>query len=172
MDLQPAADRVNPNVLYVYDAQKGAFYASSDGGKTFEQTYSGLPNLADWQLNGASIQAVFGFEGHVWLTTGKELYRSTDGGKTIEHADSVEESYALGLGKAAPGQEYPALYLAGQVGGKKGFYRSDNIGQTWARLNDDAHQFGFVNIVEGDPRTFGRVYLGTAGRGVIYGTPQ
>ena len=74
------------------------------------------------------------------------------------------------MGKPGPGRVYPALYLAGQVGEKEGFYRSDDIGQTWVRLNDDAHQFGFVNVIKGDPRVYGRVYLGTSGRGVIYGS--
>jgi photosystem II stability/assembly factor-like uncharacterized protein len=172
MDLQPAADRVNPSTLYIYDAHQGGFYVSADAGATFTSTYTGLPALADYQLNAASITTVPGFEGHLWITTGKELYRSTDAGKTFTHVNTVEESYGLGVGKGAPGREYSALYLAGKVGGKKGFFRSDDIGQSWVRLNDDAHQFGFVNIVEGDPREYGRVYLGSSGRGVIYGVPS
>jgi hypothetical protein len=172
MDLQPAADRVNPNTFYIYDAMQGGMYVSHDGGQNFTSTYTGLPQRADWQLGATSITAVPGFEGHIWITTGEALYRSTDSGKTFEHKSSVEESYGIGVGKAADGRSYPALYLAGKVGGKKGFYRSDDIGQTWVRLNDDAHQFGHVNIIEGDPRTFGRVYLGTSGRGVIYGMPK
>jgi hypothetical protein len=108
----------------------------------------------------------------VWITTGKELYRSSDAGKRFQHVSTVEESYGLGLGKAAPGRAYPALYLSGKVGGIKGFFRSDDIGQSWVRINDDAHQFGSVSIVEGDPRQHGRVYLGTGGRGIIYGVPN
>jgi photosystem II stability/assembly factor-like uncharacterized protein len=172
MDLQPAADRVNPSTLYIYDAHQGGFYVSHDGGTSFTSTYTGLPALADWELNGASISAVPGFEGHVWITTGKELYRSSDSGKTFQHVSGVEASYGLGVGKAAPGRTYPALYLAGKVGEAMGFFRSDDIGQSWVRINDDAHQFGFVSIVEGDPRQYGRVYLGTSGRGVIYGVPS
>ncbi len=171
IDLQPAADRVNPSTFYIYDAHQGGMFVSHDGGQSFASTYTGLPAKADWELNATSITAVPGFEGHIWLTTGKELYRSTDSGKSFEHKNTVEEGYGLGVGKAAPGHAYPALFLAGQVKGKKGFYRSDDIGSSWVRLNDDAHQFGSVNIVEGDPRVFGRVYLGTGGRGVIYGTP-
>jgi hypothetical protein len=39
------------------------------------------------------------------------------------------------------------------------------------RINDDQHQFGAPNrpIIIGDPRIYGRVYLTTGGRGVIYG---
>ena len=73
-------------------------------------------------------------------------------GKTFEHENTVQESYAFGVGKAGPGRLYPALYLAGQANGAKGFHRSDDIGHTWVRLNDDAHQLGFVNVIEGDPR--------------------
>jgi len=113
-----------------------------------------------------------GFEGHLWITTGKELFRSTDSGKSFEQMSNVDAGFGLGVGKAAPGRDYPALYLSGQVAAAKGFFRSDDIGHSWVRLNDDAHQFGYVNVVEGDPRSFGRVYLGTSGRGVIYGIPS
>jgi hypothetical protein len=170
MDLQPVADRVNPRTFYIYDAERGGMYVSHDGGTSFASTYTGLPTLSDWQLNSASMTAVPGFEGHVWLTTGKELFRSTDSGETFEHENTVQESYAFGVGKAGPGRLYPALYLAGLANGAKGFHRSDDIGHTWVRLNDDAHQLGFVNVIEGDPRVYGRVYLGTSGRGVLYGS--
>jgi xyloglucan-specific exo-beta-1,4-glucanase len=172
MDLQPASDRENAKTLYLYDAHQGGFYVSRDGGTRFEKTYSGLPALGDWELSGASITAVPGFEGHVWLTTGRELYRSLDSGSSFEPVASVEKSQGLGVGKAAPGRSYPALYLIGTVGGTPGFFRSDDIGQTWVRINDEAHQFGFVNIVEGDPRHHGRVYLGSGGRGILYGVPK
>jgi xyloglucan-specific exo-beta-1,4-glucanase len=172
MDLQPAADRVNPHTLYIYDATQGSVYVSHDAGASFVVSHSGLPGLAEWQLNGASITAVPGFEGHVWITTGKELFRSTDSGKTFEQVNTLDAGFALGTGKAAEGRSYPALYLSGQVAGAKGFFRSDDIGHSWVRLNDDAHQFGSVNIIKGDPRVFGRVYLGTSGRGVIYGSPS
>lgn len=172
VELQPAADRVNPHTFYVYDATQGGVCVSHDGGASFALTYSGLPGLADWQLNGASITAVPGFEGHLWITTGKELFRSTDSGKSFEQMSNVDAGFGLGVGKAAPDRSYPALYLSGQVAGARGFFRSDDIGHSWVRLNDDAHQFGFVNVVKGDPRSFGRVYLGSSGRGVIYGIPS
>jgi hypothetical protein len=37
------------------------------------------------------------------------------------------------------------------------------------RLNDDQHQFGSTSTaITGDPRTYGRVYVGTNGRGILY----
>ena len=53
-----------------------------------------------------------------------------------------------------------------------GFFRSDDAGSTWQRINDDRHQFGFTGQITGDPRTYGRVYVGTGGRGILYGDPK
>jgi hypothetical protein len=52
----------------------------------------------------------------------------------------------------------------------------DSEGAPGLRLNhaitDNRHRFGWINAVIGDPRTYGRVYLGTGGRGIIYGDPE
>jgi hypothetical protein len=38
-------------------------------------------------------------------------------------------------------------------------------------VNDDQHQYGWISVISGDPRVFGRVYFGANGRGIIYGDP-
>ncbi len=172
IDLQPQADQVNPNKIAIFDLTEGLIYVSTDAGATFEPGAKTLPGLPDYNLMVGSIKAVPGFEGHLWLSTGKELYRSTDGGKSAKPLLSVEESYGVGIGKPAPDSEYPTLYLAGMVKGVKGFYRSTNEGKRWERINDDQHQFGMAHSVEGDPRVFGRVYLGTSSRGILVGEPK
>ena len=79
------------------------------------------------------------------------------------------------------------MYLAGSVlhadGGATyawGSYRSDDVA-AWlsgaavvfgSDLDDPQHQFGYINCLAGDPRQPGRVYLGTGGRGIVYGDPQ
>ena len=172
VQFRPAADRVNASKFYVFDAKGGQAYYSTDGGAHFTASPNGLPNLADYELGSSSARAVPGIEGDVWITSGKELNHSTDSGKTWETIDSVGTAHAIGFGKPADGKKYPALYLVGKVGEAAGIFRSDDTGRTWVRINDDKHQYGFCNIIIGDPRVYGRIYLGTSGRGILYGEPK
>jgi len=75
----------------------------------------------------------------------------------------------VGFGMAAPGASYPAIYTVGTVSGVYGIFRSIDEGNSWTRINDEAHQYGRLDAISGDPRIYGRVYVGTAGRGIIYG---
>jgi len=169
---RPAADRVNPKKFYVLDAKAGQAYTSIDGGAHFTASPTGLPNLADYQYSSASAQATPGIEGDLWLTNFKELNHSTDSGKSYESIAGITEAYALGFGKPADGKKYPALYLMGKIGDVTGFFRSDDAGAKWVRINDDQHQYGFCSVITGDPRVYGRVYVGTGGRGIVYGEPM
>jgi photosystem II stability/assembly factor-like uncharacterized protein len=175
VNIRPAADRVNPKKFYVFDALQGRAYRSVDGGAHFADALTGLPSLPDYNLGSGSAQAVPSVESEVWLTTGKGVYRSKDAGRIYESVDSVTDATALGFGKAAPGKTYPAVYLMGKVGDQTGFFRSDDAGATWVRINDDRHNFGFAGragVIIGDPRIYGRVYVGTGGRGIVYGDPK
>jgi xyloglucan-specific exo-beta-1,4-glucanase len=172
-NLKVISDRVSPDKFYAYDRQEGKVYASADGGETFRVSAQNLP------AGFGTLRAAPGFEGDLWLstgsgsrhTTGDGLYRSTDSGKSFIKVESIAEVYALGFGKAAQGRGYPAVYVAGKVADVQGLFRSDDAGRTWVRINDDLHQFGQINVITGDPRIYGRVYLGTGGRGILYGDP-
>ncbi|MBX9853798.1 MAG: T9SS type A sorting domain-containing protein, partial [Cytophagaceae bacterium] len=173
--LEPVADRVNANKFYAYDAQTGQVYVSSNGGATFTAGATGLPTVPGWQLGDANLVAVFGNEGHLWLTNpagGGGLYRSTNSGANFTKLTNVQAAYLVGFGKAAPAQTYPAIYIQGTIGGVLGFYRSIDAGANWVRINDNQHNFGWINHITGDPDQYGRVYLATAGRGIIYGDDQ
>jgi xyloglucan-specific exo-beta-1,4-glucanase len=156
---------VNAKKLYIYDQLAGRVYATANGGKKFAARAS-VP------ADGGYLRAVPGFEGNAWLPGGSAgLLRSTDSCATFARVTSVAEAYQVGLGKAAEGKSHPAVYLWGRVGGVTGIFRSDDEGATWARINDDRHQFGWINAIAGDPRIYGRVYLATGGRGIVYGEP-
>jgi photosystem II stability/assembly factor-like uncharacterized protein len=166
---QVRSDRVNPNKFYAYS--DGSFYVSIDGGTTFTNTgATGLPKSA------ANFKAIPGIEGDIWLAGGSDtegvygLWHSTDSGKTFTKLSNVEKADVIGFGKAAPGQNYMALYTSAQIDGVRGIFRSDDEGKNWIRINDDNHQYGATGFaITGDPRIYGRVYLGTNGRGVVYG---
>ncbi|MDX6347252.1 MAG: xyloglucan-specific exo-beta,4-glucanase [Streptomyces sp.] len=162
----PVADPADATRLYVYDTDAGVVYGSTDSGATFTAGATGLPS-GDSQFR---ITAAPGRSGDLWLSAKwNGLYRSTDGGATFTKLSSCWGSYALGFGKAADGASYPALYHVGSVSDFTAVYRSDDEGATWTRINDDAHQWGWVGqTVTGDPRVYGRVYLGTNGRGIQY----
>ncbi|MGC0398016.1 photosystem II stability/assembly factor-like uncharacterized protein [Streptomyces sp. SAI-126] len=151
-----------------YSLSGGTLYTSTDGGATFTARAAGLPD--------GRLVAVPGIGGDLWIAGGgKGLSHSTDGGRTFTTLSSVQSASALGFGKAKPGTGYQALYLIGTVKNVTGVFRSTDKGATWLRVNDDAHQWGnFVGlgIVTGDPDTFGRVYVGTNGRGLQYGDPS
>jgi hypothetical protein len=65
----------------------------------------------------------------------------------------------------------PAIYTAATIGGIYGFYRTEDEGETFVRLNTDDQMFGEINSIEGDSRTYGRFYIATGSRGVLYGEP-
>jgi hypothetical protein len=114
---------------------------------------------------------VFGSEGDLWLPTSSGLLHSTDAGATFEPVERVQSAYAVGFGKAAPDADYPAIFLGGTIDNQLGLYRSDDAGASWVRIDDLQHQYGYLNVISGDPQIYGRVYLGTSGRGIVYGDP-
>lgn len=159
------SDRVNPAKFYGFS--NGIFYVSTNTGVSF--TASGATGLPAF----ARFKATPGHEGDIWLaasgTTGG-LWRSTDSGTSFTKLTNVTEAMNIGLGKAAPGQSYPALFSVATVGGLRGIFRSDDVGATWIRINDDQHQFALATgAITGDPRVYGRVYLANNGRGTIFG---
>lgn len=167
-----AADRVNPNKYYVYDAMGGSAFYSHDGAQSFDESKTGLPARPEYGLIPTSINAVPSKEGHAWVSTGEELYRTTDSGQTYQSIDGLSESAGIGFGKAKDGTDYPALYFVGKVSDIYGIYRSDDEGTSWVRINTAEQQFGGANQIIGDPRVYGRAYIGTHGRGILVGEPQ
>ncbi|MBW5480447.1 RICIN domain-containing protein [Streptomyces bambusae] len=165
-DAVVVADRSSAGTFY--SLFRGTLYASTDGGATFTARAAGLPS--------GRLTAVPGIAGDLWIADGGQgLLHSTDGGRTFTPLTTVKSASALGFGKAAPGASYQALYLIGTVKDVTGVFRSTDKGATWLRVNDDAHQWGSiggVGVITGDPDVFGRVYIGTNGRGLQYGDPS
>ncbi len=156
------ADRVNANTFYAVDGEN--LLASTDGGATFAPRGK-VPS-------GGKLSAVPERAGDLWLAAGGNgLHHSMDGGATWMKLPTVQSADGVGFGKAAPGADYPAIFLSGRAAdGKAGICRSDDGGTTWVRVNDDAHQWGNAgHVLTGDPRVYGRVYVDTNGRGIQWG---
>ncbi len=165
-DAVVVADRSSARTFYSLSG--GTLYASTDGGTTFTARARNLPS--------GRLAAVPGIAGDLWIADGgKGLLHSTDGGHTFTTLSSVQSASALGFGRAKPGANYQTLYLIGTVKNITGVFRSTDKGATWLRVNDKAHQWGAigsVGVITGDPDTYGRVYVGTNGRGLQYGDPS
>jgi photosystem II stability/assembly factor-like uncharacterized protein len=98
------------------------------------------------------------------------MWRSKDGGTTWKQITVFETADSVGFGKAAKRSGYPAIFTSALKGGKAAIYRSTDGGNRWHRINDDEHQWAYSgSAITGDPKVYGRVYLTTNGRGIIYG---
>jgi hypothetical protein len=163
------SDRVDAKTFYGF--KSGKFYVSTDGGATFAaSSATGLP-----AGDSVRFKALPGVKGDVWLAGGASdgaygLWHSTDAGTSWTKLSNVDQADTIGFGKAAAGASYQTLYTSAKIGGVRGIFRSTDKGASWTRINDDAHQFGWTGAaITGDPRVYGRVYVSTNGRGVIYG---
>lgn len=182
------ADPVDARLFYALALPKHTLYRSSDRGANFAAlpyVLAGDPptdtsfGRGDGRGGQDRIYAAPGREGDLWLAAVDGLYHTTSpmqqeaqSSVTFARTPGVEEIEAFGFGKAAPHHAYPALYLAGTVHGQSGVFRSIDKARTWTRINDDQHQWGLILQITGDPRIYGRVYVGTHGRGILYGDPQ
>jgi hypothetical protein len=173
--LMPVADPVNPAAFYAFDPAAGSVLRSTDNGATFTAAATGLPTGvgAEQSSSAPQLHAAPGRAGDLWLTAGDgALYHSTDGGTSFTPVASVTTVATLGFGKAAPGARYPAIYLTGVVDGVQGVFRSTDEAASWVRINTGAEQYAWVGqTITGDPHLFGRVFLGTNGRGILVATP-
>ncbi|MFS2017398.1 dockerin [Massilia sp. CT11-108] len=181
-------DRKNPNKVYAYDSggafwgPAGKVYVSTDGGHNFTLSQGSVSaNLYHNAFDLTSMVVNPNVEGDLWLADGNAVYHSTNSGATwtkLNGFATVGDDGARGqlhgasviaLGKAQAGSPYSAaVYVVGTMNGVWGLYHSDDGGATWARFNDDAHQYGGIGAMAGDWNTYGRVYFSGTGRGLVY----
>ena len=97
-------------------------YLSTDGGATFTNSYevTGLPAAGGGGgrggRGGSRLVAVGGREGDLWIV-GQALCHSSDGGRTFKEIPNHPPIGQLSFGKAAPGKDYPAIFVA--AGGRR-----------------------------------------------------
>lgn len=177
-----ASDRVTPGVFYYLSQSQGSspvvrFWVSTDGGQTFADK-GPLPGALTYTSN-PMIKPNPLVAGDVWVSLGKNdqrigrLYRSTDGGSTFRTVDTLDAVHQVAFGKG-PAPTTPSVYVLGRAGGSSldTMFRSDDLGRTWSAISDpNVQRFGLIQYLEGDMSVDGLVYVATAGRGILYGSP-
>lgn len=184
--LQVVADAQEPESFWVYDPGDGSLRRIAAAGPGGSATRI---DVVDAHAPAhARLRLADGANGVLWLAGQDGLWRAEDGGRTWQRLPSVAAAYAVGFGKAAPRAAVPAIYLAGvlnqspeaapktegaaaESASAGAIYRSVDGGASWQEIDDPQHRFAWIEQITGDPRVFGRVYLGTNGRGVIWGDP-
>lgn len=161
-----ASDRVDGRLFYYFHPD-GRFFASDDGGATFLQK-SSLAGSGSY-----AVKAAPGIAGEVWVSLGdKGLFRSSSGGRAFANVADVQSARLFAFGKAPSGRMHPTVFVLGRVSGSPGIFRSDDMGASWQKIDDDRQPIGDDPMVmEGDRQVFGRVYIGTNGRGLFVGVP-
>jgi len=174
--LQVIADATSAKLFWVYDSGAGILSSLNGDGVATVVTQSAP--------KGGRLRIPANAPNVLWIGGSSGLWQSSNRGIDFHPRSSVAAVYALGFGKAAPGETAPAIYMAGALAGTPeaappladqgrggGIYRSLDDGNTWQRIDDAQHRYAWIEQITGDPRVFGRVYMGTNGRGVLWGDP-
>lgn len=180
-----AADKVNGDYFYVWD--RGSFYVSSDGGKSFTKTAAtGLAANAGSNPNGSAyatssnVEVTPGKTGDVWIAYHNEsypeysaLYHTVDTGKTFTRAGGENfkpKWIAVAMSDTTP-NAHLVLYVTSQAipinGIYHGAFRSDDTGRTWTTILDRLP--GVAPNITADNK--GRMFISAHGNGIFFGSP-
>lgn len=181
--LKVYADRMDSNTFFGF-TEKGNIYVSHDKGASFDKLDTkgcldgvnfGLVDCA----NKTEIRGESGKTGVFYIAAGaKGLWKMiySNGELNLTKLSGENDTvHRLGLGILREGGDYfgepKALYICASIEGEYGFFRSVDEGKSWVKINDSRHMFGDINSLEADKRKFGRFYIATGSRGVVYGEP-
>lgn len=191
-----ACDRVHPNTFYAWNfgnasslGTYGGIYVSTSSGSTWTR-YTPTFSFSNAAI-GVIVKSVPNKDGHVFISFGSQynvgdpLYFCTNAysataplGQNWTAVTNVTDVAGYGFGAVSPSSStgYPTIYLYGKVSGTQSLWRGDNFNSstgaaTWTNLSPVN---GFVNnsldvikCVEGDANTYGTVYVGFGGTGII-----
>ena len=177
---QLVADPVTPGTFYLkmthgLTGSDGGFWVSTDGGKTWAETAgsSQVPANTHW----GRIAVNPNVSGDLWLVDGWQgaashgLFHTTDGGTSFTKSAALTYAWQVALGKAAPGQSYPAIYVYGLLSGDQawGIFQSVDDGNTFNRIS--YYPYGIFDIpydMAASWDVFGTVYVGFGGNSFYY----
>ena len=164
-DVLVFSDRISGDTLYAFNSSKGTLSQSEDGGASFHIVSNGLPSAR-------GTHAELSPEDEFWISSPMGLAHSSSPRGPFVPVPEVQEAFAIGFGRPFDAGHRCTLFLSGRIGGIAGIFRSTDHGETWVQIDDQDHHYGHIGVISGDPKVFGRVYLGTNGRGIPYGDPR
>jgi hypothetical protein len=176
-----AADRGNGNFYAAkFGGSSHEIFRSTDNGATWSHVAwvgnGGSHNVRTPQLVAAPVSPSNPTGGDVWLTedadyngAGGGLWRSTDAAVNWSKIANVGKVTAVSFGKAASGSGY-TVFINGYVNGVKGYYQSDDYGASWVSLG--VPSIVGATALGGDRQAYGRLFVGTAGRGTFVYNPE
>src|SRR5688572_8499588 len=166
-----AVDPRNPDRLFVAalghpygpNEERGIF-RSTDGGRTFQKVLYKDENTGgnDVDIDPSNPDIVYAtlweerqgpWENAVWAGTNGGIFKSTDGGKTwkpLTNGLPVVVQANLAISPANPKRIYAAVAgvdapgMLDQSRGTGGMFRSDDAGETWVRISQDARPIGRI----------------------------
>ncbi|MCM1984696.1 hypothetical protein [Lyngbya confervoides] len=159
-----AADGDRGDRFYYFAA--GTLYRSEDGGASFAPIQQNLP-----ETDPAALHTLAGQPDQLWLSLGDAgLYRSNDGGQTLDQVQSVAEAALFTIGPGPEGSSFPLWYLYGTLAtGETGIFYSNDQGQTWTNISEPKTPIGArPRTMEASPQQIGLIFIGTNGRGIYY----
>lgn len=160
-----AADRVAPSTFYAAGPNNSILISNTTSFPEFA-TASTTPPTGTIRFISTNPYTA----GDVWVATSEGIFRSKDYGKTFSKASTLESANKVAVGGSKKRGAEPVVFATGVVKGQEGVFRSENGGKKWNRINGK-RGFGALDsiVLTADPRKYGRVYLGTNGRGIFYG---
>ncbi len=187
------SDRVDKDRFYAFGSDSRLF-VSVDRGRVFEEIErpQGFPNVECGLIDTAdptAIRGEAGKSGVFYIAFGKQgLWKMEFAGheKVASLTDPVrvqarrlskegDAVYKMGLGIGPGADDYAGsekmIYFNGTIDGVYGFYRYSEADGKIERINNDMQCFGEINSIDGDCRVFGRFYVATGSRGLLYGEP-
>ena len=164
------SDYYNSDLFFaIAERENLGLYISRDKGATFREvsikTDIKCPRYAHYQLSRQPDKS-----GVFWLANGiKGLYRFEIKNDSVQISDILPEDRinCIGFGKGL--EETPAMYVTGNISGEYGFYISDDLGESFARINTDRQQYGVIHSICGDMREHGVFCLATGSHGLMFG---
>ena len=184
--LKVFSDRMDNSLFYGF-GEHSEFYVSTDGGLTFKQRtlHEDFPDVNFALIdcaNKTEVRGECGKQGVFYMALREHGLWKLHYDKEKDNISVIKLSapdnifYRVGLGILRPDGDYAgedkAIYTAAEIDGEYGFYRSVDDGKSYVRLNSAKQMYGEINSIEGDSRVYGRFYLGTGSRGVLYGEPE